>query len=234
LQPTKSTTMKKKNNPWSILGIPPDSDLAEVKKAYKTLSQIHHPDKGGKVRDWLDISEAYQTVKSKEYIPIAKTNNTQLLNINLSLKQQILGTENIIVAVDDEDELYINISIPRGAMAGDKFKVTQGDVNYIINIKELAHSDFTRQGTSLIMYKSVSIVDALKRTPLLIEGPAGEFIEVELPAEIKTGTIISVAGHGLHNRKNRERGKLKIHLIIDLPIISDDNIEQFITRLKDD
>jgi len=234
LQPTKSTTMKKKNNPWDILGIPADSDFAEVKKAYKSASRIHHPDKGGKVRDWLDISDAYETIKSKSYIPISKSNNTQLLNINLSLKQQILGTEDIIVVVENDEEMYINVSIPPGAMAGDKFKVTQGDVNYIINIKELAHSSFTRQGTSLIMYKKVSIIDALRRTPLLIEGPAGEFIEVELPEEIKTGTIISVAGHGLHNRKNRERGKLKIHLNIDIPTVSDDNIEEFITRLKND
>lgn len=234
MQPTKSTTMKKKNNPWDILGIPADSDFAEVKKAYKSASRIHHPDKGGKVRDWLDISEAYETIKSKNYIPIVKENNTQLLNINLSLKQQILGTEDIIVMINDKKELYINVTIPPGAMAGDKFKVTQGNTNYIINIKELAHSDFTRQGTSLIMYKKVSIIDALKRTPLLIEGPAGEYIEVDLPDRVQTGTIISVKGHGLHNRKNRERGNLKIHLIIDLPIVSDNNIEEFITRLKHD
>ena len=226
--------MKQKNSPWDILGIPPDSDFAEVKKAYKSLSRIHHPDKGGKVTNWLAIAEAYETIKSKNYIPIVKENNTQLLNINLSLKQQILGTEDIIVMIDDKDELYINVTIPPGAMAGDKFKVTQGNTNYIINIKELAHSDFTRQGTSLIMYKKVSIIDALRRTPLLIEGPANEYIEVELPDKVQTGTIISVTGHGLKKRKNRERGNLKIHLIIDLPIVTDDNVEEFITRLKHD
>ena len=102
--------MKQKNSPWDILGIPPDSDFSEVKKAYKSLSRIHHPDKGGKVTNWLAIAEAYETIKSKNYIPIVKENNTQLLNINLSLKQQILGTEDIIVRIDESDELYINIT----------------------------------------------------------------------------------------------------------------------------
>ncbi len=225
---------KKQNNPWDVLGIHPDSKIAEVKKAYKSLSRIHHPDKGGKVADWLAIADAYETIKSKEYIPILQSTNTQLLNLKLSLKQQILGVDDIIAVEDGDSEIYMNVKIPPGAVAGDKIQVRKENKKYIINIKDKAHSVFTRQGTSLIMYKKVSIIDALRRTPLLIEGPAGEFIEVELPEEIKTGTIISVAGHGLHNRKSRERGKLKIHLIIDLPIISDDNIEEFITRLKDD
>jgi DnaJ-class molecular chaperone len=227
--------MKKKlNNPWDVLGIHPDSNISEVKKAYKSLSRIHHPDKGGKVADWLAIADAYETIKSKEYIPILQSTNTQLLNLKLSLKQQILGVDDIIAVEDGDSEIYMNVKIPPGAISGDKIQVSQDNKKYIINIKDKAHSVFTRQGTSLIMYKKVSVIEALKRTPILIEGPTNEYIEVELPEEIKTGTILTLAKHGLYDRNKRQRGNLKIHLNVDFPIITEDNLEEFITRLKHD
>jgi hypothetical protein len=40
--------------------------------------------------------------------------------------------------------------------------------------------------------------------------------------------------HGLYDKKKRQRGNLKIHLNVELPILSDDNIEDFIIRLKND
>jgi DnaJ-class molecular chaperone len=225
---------KKQNNPWDVLGIHPDSNIAEVKKAYKSLSRIHHPDKGGKVADWLAIADAYETIKSKEYIPILQSTNTQLLNLKLSLKQQILGVDDIIAVEDEDNEIYMNVKIPPGAVAGDKIQIRQDSKKYIINIKDKAHSVFTRQGTSLIMYKKISVIEALKRTPILIEGPTEEFIEVELPEEIQTGTILTLANHGLYDRKKIKRGNLKIHIYVDFPIITEDNLEEFITRLKND
>ena len=225
---------KKQNNPWNVLGIHPDSNIAEVKKAYKSLSRIQHPDKGGKVADWLAIADAYETIKSKEYIPILQSTNTQLLNLKLSLKQQILGVDDIIAVENEDSEIYMNVKIPPGAVAGDKIQVRQDNKKFIINIRDKAHSVFTRQGTSLIMYKKVSVIEALKRTPILIEGPTNEYIEVELPEEIRTGTILTLAKHGLYDKKKRQRGNLKIHLNVDFPIITEDNLEEFITRLKND
>jgi DnaJ-class molecular chaperone len=225
---------KKQNNPWDVLGIHPDSNIAEVKKAYKSLSRIHHPDKGGKVADWLAIADAYETIKSKEYIPILQSTNTQLLNLKLSLKQQILGVDDIIAVENEDSEIYMNVKIPPGAVAGDKIQVRQDNKKFIINIRDKAHSVFTRQGTSLIMYKKVSVIEALKRTPILIEGPTNEYIEVELPEEIKTGTILTLPKHGLYDKKKRQRGNLKIHILVDFPIITEDNLEEFITRLKND
>lgn len=225
---------KKQNNPWDVLGIHPDSNIAEVKKAYKSLSRIHHPDKGGKVADWLAIADAYETIKSKEYIPILQSTNTQLLNLKLSLKQQILGVDDIIAVENEDSEIYMNVKIPPGAVAGDKIQVRQDNKKFIINIRDKAHSVFTRQGTSLIMYKKVSVVEALKRTPILIQGPTDEYIEVELPEEIKTGTILTLPKHGLYDKKKRQRGNLKIHILVDFPIITEDNLEEFITRLKND
>jgi DnaJ-class molecular chaperone len=225
---------KKQNNPWDVLGIQPDSDIKEVKQAYKNLSMLHHPDKGGKVRDWLAIADAYETIKTNKYVPILPSTSTQLLNLTLSLKQQILGLDDIVAIDDGNEEIYMQVKIRPGAVSGDKIQVVKDKKKYIINIKDKAHSVFTRQGSSLIMYKKLSVIDALKRTPILIEGPTEEFIEVDLPEEIQTGTILTLPKHGLYDKNKRQRGNLKIHLNVELPILTDENINDFITRLKDD
>ena len=156
--------MKKKINPWTVLGIEPDSPFADVKKAYKEKSHIHHPDKGGNIADWLKLSDAYETIKQSNYVPILQSNSTQMVSINLSIREQILGMDDIIVVESDSKELYINVSIPPGAVKGDKFKVAKDDQNYIINIKEKAHLCFTRQGTPTIGFINLNLGCSFCRT----------------------------------------------------------------------
>lgn len=229
-------TMKQKNNnnnPWKILGIEPDSTLEQIKAAYRNKTKIHHPDKGGKISDWLLIQSAYKEITDKKYIPILQTSSTKMLDIKLTVKQQIEGVNDTIV-VDSEDDLYIKVNIPPGAKQGDRFRVTSKEDNYIINVKEHTHSCFTRQGNHLIMYKTISIIDALKRNPLIIEGPQGDYLEVEMPLDVQNGTIIVVPEHGLYDRKTHKRGNIRINIKIDIPVITEENLEEFITRLRND
>ena len=110
---------KKQSNPWDVLGIQPDSNLKEVKQAYKNLSMLHHPDKGGKVTDWLAIADAYETIKTNKYVPILPSTSTQLLNLTLSLKQQILGIDDLVAIDDGNEEIYMQVKIRPGAVSGD-------------------------------------------------------------------------------------------------------------------
>ena len=64
--------MKTFNNPWFILGLDPNATLKEVKLAYKRLAIKSHPDKGGTIADWLEISQAYETITNKKHVPIVK------------------------------------------------------------------------------------------------------------------------------------------------------------------
>jgi DnaJ-class molecular chaperone len=48
-----------KETPWSILGIEAGSDLATIKKAFRKLMLIHHPDKGGDPEVCKKIMAAY-------------------------------------------------------------------------------------------------------------------------------------------------------------------------------
>ncbi len=50
---------KKKINPYRVLGIEEGASITEIKMAYKKLSRVHHPDKGGPEELFHIINEAY-------------------------------------------------------------------------------------------------------------------------------------------------------------------------------
>jgi hypothetical protein len=45
-----------------ILGLQPDASFAEIKKAYRRLARVHHPDKGGSAEVFERISRAYRSL----------------------------------------------------------------------------------------------------------------------------------------------------------------------------
>jgi curved DNA-binding protein CbpA len=67
--------MKTFNNPWFILGVEPNASLREIKQAYKRLALKNHPDKGGTIAEWLNISKAYETITQQKHVPIIKATN---------------------------------------------------------------------------------------------------------------------------------------------------------------
>ena len=138
------------------------------------------------------------------------------------------------VVVDEEKELYIKIKIPAGALKNDRFKVTQNSKKYIINIKEKADKVFTRQGNNVIIYKKLDIIDIMKQKTFVITSPLGEYIEVQIPPNTDSGSIIVVKGQGLYNRRTKKRGNLRINVKVNIPTVNKDNVQEIIKRLKDD
>lgn len=58
-------------NPYAVLGVPNDSDLATCKKAYKKLARSCHPDLvSGKEEQFLLISEAMKLIESGYKAPV--------------------------------------------------------------------------------------------------------------------------------------------------------------------
>jgi molecular chaperone DnaJ len=53
-------------NYYKILGVDKGSDQDDIKKAYRTLSKEHHPDKGGDEEKFKEINEAYSTLSNPE------------------------------------------------------------------------------------------------------------------------------------------------------------------------
>ena len=65
---------------YDILGIQQNSTENEIKKAYKDLSLVHHPDKGGDIELFSIINKAYRTalMVSKAVKPQSKIEHHEL------------------------------------------------------------------------------------------------------------------------------------------------------------
>ena len=52
-------------NPHTRLGLPPNVTFEEVKKQYKKIARVWHPDKGGDVEVFRKVKESYEELKVK-------------------------------------------------------------------------------------------------------------------------------------------------------------------------
>tara|TARA_B100000700_G_scaffold152118_1_gene168876 strand:+ start:2618 stop:3271 length:654 start_codon:yes stop_codon:yes gene_type:complete len=70
-----------RNDPYQILKVNPSSKIEDIKKAYRKLVKIHHPDKGGDVKAMTEINAAWEILKKKHKAEnIDKTNNLTVSN----------------------------------------------------------------------------------------------------------------------------------------------------------
>lgn len=96
---------------YRILGLNKNATQQEIKSAYRKLAKENHPDKGGDMKKFADISEAYAIIsnpESKEYYDThgrAKDNTKNLFNdILIGLFYQTIDALR-----KDDQYLYANI-----------------------------------------------------------------------------------------------------------------------------
>ena len=70
-------------DPYQILKVHPSAKLEEIKKAYRKLVKIHHPDKGGDSAVMLEVNSAWEILKKKHKdLNLNKVKNSKLYNQN--------------------------------------------------------------------------------------------------------------------------------------------------------
>ena len=70
-------------DPYQILKVHPSAKLEEIKKAYRKLVKIHHPDKGGDSAVMLEVNSAWEILKKKHKdLNLNKVNNSKSYNQN--------------------------------------------------------------------------------------------------------------------------------------------------------
>tara|TARA_B110000046_G_scaffold185963_1_gene230837 strand:- start:1581 stop:2399 length:819 start_codon:yes stop_codon:yes gene_type:complete len=50
-------------NPYDVLGVGVDADDTDIKKAYRKMAMLYHPDKGGDDKKFAEITNAYDSIK---------------------------------------------------------------------------------------------------------------------------------------------------------------------------
>ncbi|HLB52211.1 MAG TPA: DnaJ domain-containing protein [Chlamydiales bacterium] len=62
----KDAASEERKKALYVLGLEDEATFIEIKKAYRTLSLVHHPDKGGKAHLFDQIARAYETLCKEE------------------------------------------------------------------------------------------------------------------------------------------------------------------------
>ena len=97
-----------KKDPYQILKVNPNAKLEDIKKAYRELVKIHHPDKGGDANIMLQINEAWDILKIKH-----KNLNQNKVNNSIIYKQNKYKQDTTISSKSEEIKIWFqNIYLP--------------------------------------------------------------------------------------------------------------------------
>ena len=68
-------------NPYDVLGVAIDASTEEIKQRYRTLAQLHHPDKGGDAELFKQVKLSYEILGD----PLRRKDFDQTGNINTKI-----------------------------------------------------------------------------------------------------------------------------------------------------
>ena len=103
-----------RKDPYKILKVHPSTKLEDIKKAYRELVKIYHPDKGGDAKVIIEINEAWEILKNKHKDLNSNTfNNSQFYKKNEYKKE----TNNYTKSQDIKN-WFQNIYLPIDKLLG--------------------------------------------------------------------------------------------------------------------
>ena len=103
-----------KKDPYQILKVHPSAKLEEIKKAYRKLVKIHHPDKGGDSTVMLEVISAWKILKQKHKdINLNKVKEPKIQNNN----EYKIKTSNLSKS-EDIKNWFQNIYLPIDKLLG--------------------------------------------------------------------------------------------------------------------
>ena len=101
------------NNPYNCLDISQSSSIEDIRKAYKKLIIINHPDKGGDAEKFNKIHEAYQILSNPITKKIVDTFGSisldlvkNIINNDLNKSKQLMDDINFCIEQNDYPQLY--------------------------------------------------------------------------------------------------------------------------------
>src|SRR5258708_34342838 len=91
---------------------------------------------------------------------------------------------------------------PGGGPAGDLY----------VEVHEQAHDIFVRDGDDLHCTVSVPMIDAALGATISIDAILDGMSEITIPPGTQPGSVITLRGHGMPQRRAATRGNLNVHV----------------------
>ena len=135
-----------------------------------------------------------------------------------------------------------DISIPRGIFSGQVLKIKgKGNVginggengDLVINIQVKQKKGFVRTGQDVVYYMTISFPQAVLGAVINVPTAYGT-VNCEIPAGIKTGEQLCLAGKGVIDEETGEVGCQYVNITIDIPKIEKtEDIEILLRQVQD-
>lgn len=220
----------------SILGLARGATEDEIKKAYRKLANIHHPDKGGDEEKFKEVKEAYEKLTSQEPEPQhhqqfqdineihrqmreaarrAWENAVQMIELQVDIAKAYEGAKIPIHAFGNSIGYDLRAGLPQGVTFQDEVPV--GDrmrrVQITLNIVSKKFA-FARPGTEdgfffsgdLITDVEVDALTIMTGGYIVAEDFLGKKLQVRVPAGHDPRQRLRVAKHGYSNWEGDKAG----------------------------
>lgn len=194
--------------PFDILGLPPNTPIAEVKKHFRKLSMSKHPDKGGNEDEYRVLLSAYNKISCGYKVPERKkriwkkTNNAlTYVSVNIDMSAAAKGC-NLNVQVGRK---IVGIFIPGGTFNGQHIQYAgmglpdKHGVNGILDVlvtltPPVGFTFETYMGKTALVYNVKFNRDSIP-AKLHIE-LLGKKKAITLPKKIRDGMFLRVPNSG--------------------------------------
>ena len=154
-------------------------------------------------------------------------NKNLSITIDITLEDVLKGrTINAEVSAKNGKSKYINIEIPPGIEHGQQIRYEgMGDDSIpsfrpgdlIVNVRVINHRLFKREGSNVLIEKSISVWDAMLGCELETETIDNRQLKISVPPGTQPDTVFSCKGEGLPNMRTRIRGNLMIRIKVNIP-----------------
>lgn len=237
-------------NYYSVLGVSSDASDADIKKAYRKLASVHHPDKGGDPEQFKRVQEAYEKITSgkaqqEEWRPYTEWedfsqrgspfaqsafemhNPDKLVQVSVTLEQSINGTD-ILVESNGIKEVVL---IPPHSKEGDRIRIRGKGYNrfkqippgdLIIRINVVYPPGVTVKGQDVYQRIDVNVLDAITGGDQIIDHYTGKKLNIKIPPGTQNGSKLRLSGWGL--KSNRHTGDLYVIIQLYTPQLTPQQI----------
>lgn len=203
---------------YEVLGVNIDCNTDDIRRAYKRLAKIFHPDKNTNPKAHVMMSilnEAKATlIDSKRRdaynCSIAKTTDKQFYQVDITVDQVYNGD---VVNYHGSD-----LVIPAGIR--DKTYISHKDSVYKINVRP--HPIFKISGDDIKIDLPVNALDVIVGSTIEIPLPDRTKTSVKLNDALQHNDIITLEHYGMCNPISGKRGKLLITVNIVIPRLTSD------------
>lgn len=197
-------TSRTSPSPWSILSLPEGTELALVKKRFRELAKVHHPDVGGDVRVFQQLQDAYQSILDNRQAPAVYR------NVTLTLHDAFWGCD-VEVSVGEVTHI---LPMERGITPR---TYRYHDLGYgpgsdlYVEISVLEDSTWLRRGDDLATVLPVSSFLASIGGVMTVDR-FGEDLEVVIPPTTQHGDLLRLPSMGMITDQGTGDVYLEIHL----------------------